>query len=67
LLFRADGLHVATVDAGDRVKLNEVRIGRDFGSEIEVLSGVDADDRVIINPPDSLVAGTPVRIGGAAP
>jgi RND family efflux transporter MFP subunit len=63
LLFRADGLHVATVDAGDRVKLNVVRIGRDFGSEVEVLSGVDAEDRVIINPPDSLVGGTAVRIG----
>jgi len=62
LLFRADGLHVATVDASSHAQLNVVQIGRDFGSEIEILSGVAADDRIIINPPDSLQAGTPVRV-----
>jgi membrane fusion protein, multidrug efflux system len=62
LLFRADGLHVAAVDADGRVQLNAVRLGRDFGSEIEVVSGMTADDRVIINPPDSLLAGTLVRV-----
>jgi len=62
LLFRADGLHVATVDADSRVNLNAVRIGRDFGSEVEILSGVGADDRVIVNPADSLLAGTTVRV-----
>ncbi|MFI4895224.1 MAG: efflux RND transporter periplasmic adaptor subunit [Steroidobacterales bacterium] len=67
LLFRADGLHVATVDANNRVQLNTVRIGRDFGSEIEILSGVGPDDRVILNPADSLLSGTPVRVAAAAP
>jgi RND family efflux transporter MFP subunit len=67
LLFRADGLHVATVDANDRVQLNTVQIGRDFGNEIEVLSGVGAQDRVIINPVDSLLSGAPVQIKPAAP
>jgi RND family efflux transporter MFP subunit len=67
LLFRADGLHVATVDAQSRVQLNTVHIGRDFGSEVEILSGVGSGDRVIINPADSLLAGTPVRVRGAAP
>lgn len=66
LLFRADGLHVATVDADDRVQLKAVRVGRDFGSEIEIVSGVGADDRVIINPADSLLSGTPVRISTTA-
>ena len=66
LLFRADGLHVATVDAEDRVQLKAVRVGRDFGSEIEIVSGVGADDRVIINPADSLLSGTPVRISTTA-
>jgi len=67
LLFRADGLHVATLDANNRVQLNTVRIGRDFGSEIEILSGVGPDDRVILNPADSLLSGTPVRVAAAAP
>jgi RND family efflux transporter MFP subunit len=66
LLFRADGLHVATVDANNQVHLNTVRVGRDYGSEIEILSGVSQDDRVIINPADSLLAGTTVRVASAA-
>jgi RND family efflux transporter MFP subunit len=66
LLFRADGLHVATVDANSRVQLNPVRIGRDFGSEIEILSGVGADDRVILNPADSLLSGVQVRVDATA-
>ena len=66
LLFRADGLHVATVDASNQVHLNPVRIGRDFGSEIEILSGVSEDDRVILNPADSLLAGSSVRVSHAA-
>ena len=67
LLFRADGLHVAAVGADNRVALKEVQIGRDYGSEIEILSGVGADDRIIVNPPDSLISGTPVRISAVAP
>lgn len=62
LLFRGDGLHVATVDARDRVVMKPVTIGRDFGSAIEVTSGVDANDEVILSPPDSLTAGAAVRI-----
>jgi hypothetical protein len=66
LLFRADGLHVATVDGNNQVHLNTVRVGRDFGSEIEILSGVSEDERVIINPADSLLAGATVRVDSAA-
>jgi RND family efflux transporter MFP subunit len=66
LLFRADGLHVATVDANNQVHLNTVTVGRDFGSEIEILSGVSEDERVIINPADSLLAGATVRVASAA-
>src|SRR6185437_13367025 len=62
LLFRGDGLHVATVDAHDRVALKAVTIGRDYGSQIEIVSGLSADDQVILSPPDSLVAGAPVRV-----
>jgi RND family efflux transporter MFP subunit len=62
LLFRADGLHVATVGPDGRVILKPVSIGRDYGSDIEVINGLAAGDKVILSPPDSLTAGVPVRI-----
>jgi RND family efflux transporter MFP subunit len=62
LLFRGDGLHVATVDAHDRVVLKPVTIGRDYGAKVEIVSGLSADDHVILSPPDSLVGGALVRV-----
>ena len=62
LLFRGDGLHVATVDARGRVVLKSVIIGRDYGSQIEIVAGLAAGDHVILSPPDSLVNGTVVRV-----
>ena len=62
LLFRADGLHLATVDADNKVHLNTVTIGRDYGPIVEILSGVDANDRIIVNPPDSILDGAAVKI-----
>ncbi|MHB8813369.1 MAG: efflux RND transporter periplasmic adaptor subunit [Steroidobacteraceae bacterium] len=62
LLFRGDGLHVATVGAHDRVMLKPVTIGRDYGSQIEIVSGLSANDRVILSPPDSLENGTAVHV-----
>jgi len=62
LLFRGDGLHVATVDAQSQVHLNTVAIGRDYGAEVEILSGVSAQDRIILNPPDSILAGATVKV-----
>jgi RND family efflux transporter MFP subunit len=60
LLFRADGLKVAVVDANDRVVLKAVTLGRDFGSEVEVIAGVGVKDRVILNPPASIETGNSV-------
>jgi RND family efflux transporter MFP subunit len=62
LMFRAAGLQVATVDSADHVHLKSIVPGRDFGKSIEVLSGLAADDKVVVNPPDSLIEGAPVRI-----
>jgi RND family efflux transporter MFP subunit len=62
VLFRAAGLQVATIDGQKRVKLKSIVQGRDFGSTIEILSGVEADEVVILNPPDSLTDGVQVRI-----
>ncbi len=67
LLFRAEGLQVGVVGPGDKVDLRSVSIGRDFGQTVEVLAGVDPTDRVVVNPADSLVSGTTVRIAEASP
>jgi RND family efflux transporter MFP subunit len=65
VLFRAAGMQVATIDAQHHVKLKSVVQGRDFGNTIEILSGLEPNDAVILNPPDSLTDGVVVRI--AAP
>src|SRR5580704_13394497 len=62
VLFRAPGLQVATVDAQHHIQLKSIVEGRDFGNTIEVLSGLDADDAVVINPPDSIINGLAVRV-----
>jgi len=62
LLFRSEGLRVATVPDGQHAELKPVTLGRDFGSEVEVVSGLNGDETVIINPPDSLISGQAVRI-----
>ena len=65
VLFRAAGLQVATVDGQRRVKLKSVVQGRDFGNTIEILSGLEPNEVVILNPSDSLTDGTEVRIASA--
>jgi RND family efflux transporter MFP subunit len=67
LLFRGDGLHVATVDGSSHVVLKPVTLGRDYGSDIEVVHGLKADDNVILSPPDSLTDRSAVRVAKPAP
>jgi RND family efflux transporter MFP subunit len=62
LLFRSEGLRVALV-RDERVQLTPVKIGRDYGSTVEVISGLQPSDTVVLDPADSLVSGAPVRIG----
>jgi RND family efflux transporter MFP subunit len=62
LIFRAQGLQVATVENGNRAKLITIVLGRDFGATVEVVSGLTDADRVIVSPPDSLVDGEQVQI-----
>ena len=62
VLFRAAGLQVATIDGQKRVKLKSIVQGRDFGSSIEVLSGIAPHETVVVNPPDSITDGALVRI-----
>lgn len=61
VLFRSEGLRVAVIREG-RAELVPIKIGRDYGSTIEVVSGLSKEDQVIVNPSDSLVSGTPVKI-----
>jgi len=67
LIFRSDGLQVGTVQNGNRAALVNVTLGRDMGNEVEVVSGLTADDWVIVNPPDSIVSGEAVRTSAAQP
>jgi len=60
LLFRAEGLRAGVV-SGDRVQLRPVIIGHDFGSTVEITSGLTPSDQVILDPPDSLASGAEVR------
>jgi RND family efflux transporter MFP subunit len=62
LLFRSEGLRVATVGPDQHVALKAITIGHDFGSEVEVVAGLDGNENVILNPPDSVVEGETVRI-----
>lgn len=62
LIFRREGLRVATVVNGNVAHLAPVIIGQDNGATVEVVSGLNANDRVIQDPPDSLIEGEQVRV-----
>jgi membrane fusion protein, multidrug efflux system len=62
LLFRAQGLQVGLVKPDGRVELRDIKVGRDFGTSIEIVQGVTSSDKVILNPADSLVTGNIVRV-----
>lgn len=61
LIFRSEGLRVAVVRNGHAVMI-PITLGRDFGTQVEVVSGLDPDEKVVISPPDSLVDGQEVRV-----
>jgi RND family efflux transporter MFP subunit len=62
ILFRAQGLQVATVDSSHKIKIKNIAQGRDFGKTIEILDGVDANDDIVVNPSDSIEDGLDVRV-----
>jgi len=64
LIFRQDGLEVATIGPNDKIVLKRVTLGRNLGTEVEVLTGLTLSDRVVNSPSDSLSAGDTVRIAG---
>jgi RND family efflux transporter MFP subunit len=62
ILFRAEGPRAAVVGPDNKVKLTPITIGRDYGSSVEVVYGLQAADQIIVNPADSLEDGQPVKI-----
>ena len=66
LLFRPEGVMVAILQA-DHAVLTPIKLGKDYGSEVEVVSGLAATDSIILNPSDSLVSGAQVKVAQEAP
>ncbi|HEY6333935.1 MAG TPA: efflux RND transporter periplasmic adaptor subunit [Blastocatellia bacterium] len=62
LLFRSEGLRVGVV-RDDKAQLVPVTIGRDYGNTVEIVSGLQTSDAVIVDPPDSLIDGEQVHVG----
>ncbi len=67
LLFRAEGPRIAVVGSDNKIHLKAITIGRDFGTKIEILTGLEANDQMVVNPADSLQEGQAVKIRTAGP
>ena len=65
MIFRERGMEVATIAPDDTIELKPITLGRNLGTEVEVVKGLTAADRVVNSPPDSLSTGDKVRIAGA--
>ena len=61
ILFRSEGLRLGVLH-GNRVQLVPVVLGKDFGTEVEVMSGINAEDQIVMDPPDSLTSGATVQV-----
>ena len=66
MLFRQEGPRVAVVGTDSKIQLRPISIGRDYGTTLEILGGVSVEDRIIINPADSLEEGQLVRVSETA-
>jgi multidrug efflux pump subunit AcrA (membrane-fusion protein) len=67
LVFRERGTEVAIVRPDDTIELKPITLGRNLGTEMEVVKGLTAGDRLVNSPPDSLATGDKVRVAGQAP
>jgi len=65
MLFRAQNAQVAVVGPDNKIELRQISIGRDYGTTLEILGGVEANERVVVNPPDSLENGQQVNVAQA--
>ena len=64
-LFRAEGVQVASIGADGKVKLKMITLGRDFGTEVEVVTGLSSTDQVIVNPSAAISDGDEVKLAPA--
>jgi RND family efflux transporter MFP subunit len=62
MLFRKEGAQVAVVSSDGKVQLRPISIGKDYGTTLEVVGGIDVNDRVIVNPADSIEDGQQVNV-----
>jgi RND family efflux transporter MFP subunit len=72
LLFRPEGTLAAVVGSDNKIEFRKLTIGRDLGNAVEVLQGIGPDDRIVVNPPDSMEQNETVNLApqdssGAAP
>jgi RND family efflux transporter MFP subunit len=67
ILFGTDGPRVATVVGGGTARLVKVALGRDYGTEVEILQGLTGEETVIVNPPDGLEDGAAVQVLASNP
>ena len=65
IIFNRNGMQVAVVSNG-KAEIRKVRVKRDFGTRVEVDTGIKAGDQVILNPPVTLIDGSKVRSAGSA-
>ena len=59
-------MQVGVVKPDNTVELRDIKVGRDFGTTIEIAQGVAPSDKVIVNPADSLTTGTLVRVAAGS-
>jgi multidrug efflux pump subunit AcrA (membrane-fusion protein) len=67
VLFRTQGMQVALIGDGNKVHLQDVTIGRNLGTEVQVLTGLKATDKIVANPSQGLLEGQEVKIVQPAP
>jgi multidrug efflux system membrane fusion protein len=65
LMFRDNGMQVATLGPNNRVVIKPITIGRDLGNVVQIATGITKDDKIINNPPDSLAQGDQVNVAPA--
>jgi len=65
-IFRAQGMQAAILGDDGKAHLRSITLGRDFGSTVQVVAGLKATDRVILNPPDGIADGMAVRVAQTA-
>jgi membrane fusion protein, multidrug efflux system len=65
LIFRSEGASLGVVGPDNRVHLKKIKIGRDLGGKLEIVTGISPTDRIVVNPVDSLAEGALVQVQGS--